>query len=284
MVVDAHQHFWKIARGDYFWMDDNVAAIRHDILPEDLMPHAKACGIHATIAVQAAPTVAETDFLLELVEGNSLIKGVVGWVDLESGHAAKELKRLSANPLFKGVRPMLQDIEATDWVLQASVLSNLSIAADFGLSFDALIQPRHLQAIDGLARAVPDLRVVIDHCAKPVIAGGSDAGDVWRRNMAHLASHEQIHCKVSGLANEYGAGWSAKTLQPIVDHVISEFGADRIMWGSDWPVLELEGSYADWFDCAQSMMQQLSDQARAAVFGETASRFYRIDGPGRDNQ
>lgn len=280
MVVDAHQHFWKTARGDYFWMDDSVAKIRRDILPEDLMPHAKACGIEATIAVQAAPTVAETDFLLELAEENSLIRGVVGWVDLESGLAAKDLKRLSANPLFKGVRPMLQDIAATDWVLQASVLSNLSIAADLGLSFDALVQPRHLQAIDGLARAVPDLKIVIDHCAKPVISGGADAGDAWRCDMAHLASHEQIHCKVSGLANEYGTGWAAKTLQPVVDHVVTEFGADRIMWGSDWPVLELEGSYTDWFGCAQSMMQQLSDQERNAVFGETASRFYRINDPG----
>lgn len=280
MVVDAHQHFWKIARGDYFWMDDSVATIRRDILPEDLMPHAKACGIEATIAVQAAPTVAETDFLLELAEENFLIRGVVGWVDLESGLAAKDLKRLSANPLFKGVRPMLQDIAATDWVLQASVLSNLSIAADLGLSFDALVQPRHLQAIDGLARAVPELKIVIDHCAKPVISGGADAGDAWRRDMAHLASHEQIHCKVSGLANEYGTGWAAKTLQPVVDHVVTEFGADRIMWGSDWPVLELEGSYTDWFGCAQSMMQQLSDEERTAVFGKTASRFYRINGPG----
>lgn len=276
MIVDAHQHFWKIDRGDYFWMDDSVAKIRRDILAPDLTPHADACGIGASIAVQAAPTVAETEFLLEIAAAAPIVKGVVGWVNLESGDAASTLKRLATNPAFKGARPMLQDIEDTEWVLRPSVMANLAIVADLGLSFDALIQPRHLGVIEGLAAALPDLPIVVDHCAKPVIQGGLDAGETWRRGMSLLAEHDQVFCKISGLANEYGEGWDGQSLQPVVDHVLQAFGPERLMWGSDWPVLELAGSYEHWFACARALTAACSTEEQARIFGGTAAKFYRL--------
>eukprot|EP00903_Cladosiphon_okamuranus_P000997 g995.t1 len=276
MIVDAHQHFWKIDRGDYFWMDDSVAEIRRDILPSDLRPHTEACKVRATIAVQAAPTVAETEFLLQLAGSDALIAGVVGWVDLERERAVDDLRKLAANPLFKGVRPMLQDIADTNWILKPAVLTNLAIVADMGLSLDALITPRHFSAISEVAAAQPDLRIVIDHCAKPVF-DGADPGDSWRDEMTRLASHPQVFCKLSGLANEHGPGWSAERLQPVFDHVISAFGPERVMWGSDWPVLDLAGDYVAWFKTAQTLAEKLSVPEKQLFFSGTAERFYRLE-------
>ncbi|MEP4770884.1 MAG: amidohydrolase family protein [Roseibium sp.] len=276
MIVDAHQHFWKIDRGDYFWMDDSVAEIRRDILPADLLPHANTCGVTASIAVQAAPTVAETEYLLDLAKESNLVQGVVGWVDLENAHVATTLSRLATSPDFKGIRPMLQDIEDTNWILKPNVLANLSIVSNLGLTLDALVQPRHLATINEVATKLPSLKIVIDHCAKPAIAGGKNTGDDWRSDMSRLADHDQIFCKLSGLANEYGNGWSAETLKPVFDHVMETFGANRIMWGSDWPVLELAGTYEDWFSCAQSLASGMTKQDRLMVFGGTACDFYRI--------
>lgn len=276
MIVDAHQHFWKIDRGDYVWMDDSVAAIRKDILPGDLIPHAKACDVQATVAVQAAPSVAETDFLLELSRDYSLIKGVVGWVDLDDSSAIGDLRRLAGNPLFKGIRPMLQDIADPNWILKPAVLAKLAILADMDLTLDALITPRHFHAIAGVAAALPRLKIVIDHCAKPVF-NGTDPGENWRTEMARLASHPQIFCKLSGLANEHGPGWSADRLRPVFAHVLSVFGPDRLMWGSDWPVLDLAGDYANWFETARSLAAGLSQKENLSLFSGTAMRFYKLE-------
>ncbi|WP_198670443.1 amidohydrolase [Oceanicella sp. SM1341] len=275
-MIDAHQHFWQIGRGDYGWMDDSVAAIRRDILPGDLERIAPALGITGTVVVQAAPTVAETEFLLSLARGSSLIRGVVGWADLAGPEPGAEIARLSANPMLKGLRPMLQDIPETGWVLRAEVLRGLALAAEAGLSLDALVQPRHLGVIDTLARRLPGLPIVIDHCAKPVFGPGRPPDADWAAGMARLAAHPQVMCKLSGLANECGPGWGAEALAPVAAHVLDIFGPERVMWGSDWPVLELAGAYPDWLACAQELTAGLTAGARAEVFGGTATRFYRL--------
>ena len=277
MQIDAHQHFWQITRGDYGWMSDEVAAIRRDILPADLAPTLSRHGIDGTVLVQAADTVAETEFMISLATQADFIKGVVGWVDLEDAGAPAVLDRLSAAPVFKGIRPMLQDIDDTHWILQDSVQANLAEVAKRGLRFDALVQPRHLGALLEVAKAHPTLPIVIDHCAKPMIAGGADAGDNWRGDMAALAGQSNVFSKVSGLANEYGDGWFADTLRPVVSHVMHCFGPERIMWGSDWPVLELIGTYDGWRAAAVTLFDRLSDADRAAVMGGTAARFYGLE-------
>ena len=274
MIIDAHQHFWRIARGDYGWMTDQVAPIRRDILPADLEPLARTAGVTGTVLVQAAPTLDETQFLLALADRSPLIRGVVGWIDL-TGDVAAQLSRI-AHPALRGIRPMLQDINDTRWILQDGVIDALRQVAGAGLRLDALITPCHLPVIEELAGRVPSLPIVIDHCAKPVF-DGTDPGPDWRRGIDALAAHPQVFCKLSGLANEFGPGWSADTLRPVFDHVLQAFGPDRLMWGSDWPVLELAGTYADWLQVAQTLCAALSDADRAQVFGQTAIRFYDLD-------
>lgn len=273
VIIDAHQHFWRIDRGDYSWMDDSVAAIRRDILPPDLAPLAATSGISGTIAVQAAPTLAETEFLLALADQTPLVRGVVGWVDL-TGDVPAQLARLS-HPLLKGIRPMLQDIAETDWVLRADVLAGLKAVAAAGLRMDVLITPRHFDVIDTLAHRLPQLPLILDHCAKPTFEN-CDPGSDWRAGIAALAAHPQVSCKLSGLANEFGPGWSAQALRPVFDHVLQHFGPQRLMWGSDWPVLELEGRYPDWLTVAQHLAADLSQDARRSLFADTATRIYTL--------
>lgn len=275
--IDAHQHFWQIARGDYDWMTDEVAAIRHDILPSDLEAHLRQHAIGGTVLVQAAATDAETEFMLGLAKQASFVKGVVGWVDLEEEGLAGTLHRLSQHQVLKGIRPMLQDIEDTDWIVRPHVLKALERVAADGLRFDALIQPRHLDVLAEMATRVPQLPIVIDHCAKPNIAGGADPGNAWRDGMANLAGFPNICCKISGLANEAGLGWSADGLASVVDHILSVFGPTRLMWGSDWPVLNLAGDYAQWRDVSAQLLGDLTADAKAAVFGGTAIEFYGLD-------
>ncbi len=277
MRIDAHQHFWQIARGDYDWMTDEVAMIRRDVLPAELAPALQRHRIDATVVVQAAATVSETEFLIDLAQKAHFIKGVVGWVDLDDPAAPQTLDRLRTNSVFKGVRPMLQDIADTDWILRPRIRANLEELAARGLRLDALVTPRHLPALHDIARALPELPIVIDHCAKPVIKGGVDAGDDWRDGVEALAQEPNVFCKVSGLANECGPGWNATRLRPVVAHVLKHFGAERVMWGSDWPVLDLAGSYDAWHAVAEDLFTPLSDAARSAVWGGTAARFYGLE-------
>jgi L-fuconolactonase len=274
VIIDAHQHFWRISRGDYGWMDDSVEPIRRDILPADLEPLARSGGVIGTLLVQAAPTLAETEFLLDLAAQTSLVRGVVGWIDL-LGDVEAQLAQI-AHPALRGIRPMLQDIGDTGWVLQDQVITGLRKVAAAGLRMDALITPRHLFVIEQLAQAIPELPLVVDHCAKPVFTG-HDPGEDWRRGMTALAAHPQVCCKLSGLANEIGPGWSAETLQPVFEHVAGAFGAERLMWGSDWPVLELAGDYSDWLMTAQQMAGSLSAREREQVFGGSALKFYGLN-------
>jgi len=274
VIIDAHHHFWRISRGDYSWMNDSVASIRHDLLPSDLAPIAHRNGVTGTVLVQAAPTLAETEFMLSLADSTPLVKGVVGWIDL-TADVPEQLARLS-HPALRGVRPMLQDIAEDDWVLRDEVVAGLDTVARAGLRMDALITPRHLQHIAQLARRLPDLPIIVDHCAKPDFDGGVPSDD-WRKGMEALSRHPQISCKLSGLANEYGPGWSADTLAGVFDHVFSCFGPDRLMWGSDWPVLDLAGDYDQWLTTAQSLAAGLSEDECTALFSRTATRVYALD-------
>ncbi|MGI9402811.1 MAG: amidohydrolase family protein [Rhizobiaceae bacterium] len=276
MRIDAHQHFWKIERDDYGWMDDSVAAIRRDFGPADLKPLLERCGLDGSIVVQAAPSIEESRYLLSLADENPAILGVVGWIELGADCGLQDLESFALHPKFKGIRPVLQDIAETDWILGPERLAALQQVAGIGLRFDALIRPRHLDVIVALADAIPTLPIVIDHCAKPVIRQGANAGNEWREGMHRLSEYPQVYCKLSGLANEYGSEWSSTSLEPVASYVLSIFGAERVMWGSDWPVLNLAGNYSDWHRCAEQLAAGLSHSEHADLFGATAARFYGI--------
>ncbi len=267
--VDAHHHVWTLARGDYRWLSPGLPIAR-DYGLDDLRP--LLGDIAATVLVQAADTEAETEFLLEVARGSAgLVQGVVGWTDLAAPGAPERIARLAGDPLLKGLRPMLQDIEDTAWILLPAVQPALAAMARHGVRFDALIKPRHLALVGGIAQRHPDLRVVIDHAAKPDIASGSL--DAWARHMARLARETPWCCKLSGLVTEARADWRVDDLRPCVDHLLATFGPDRLMWGSDWPVVTLASNYRRWRESAATL---LPAGTHDAVFGGTAARFYGL--------
>lgn len=273
MMIDSHQHFWNPARGDYFWMEgEGAAPLRKTIQPRDLRPHLAAAGIERTVLVQAAPTVAETDYMLGIADATDFVAKVVGWVDFESRDDLRQLQRLARHPKFSGVRPMIQDLPDPDWMHRKDVQWAFDALIDLDLTFDALGYPIHLDPFRRLFDRYPALRTVIDHCMKPVIRDGQF--DDWAVKMAAIARNIPVFCKLSGLVTEAKPGWTVDTLKPYAAHVVANFGPARVMWGSDWPVLELNGTYGSWFAAARSVVGE-GDAARR-IFAGTAMEFYRI--------
>jgi L-fuconolactonase len=272
MIIDSHQHFWNPARGDYGWMDSEGAKpLRRSILPEDFEAHRKAHAIDRTVLVQAAPTVNETEYMLGMADTTDFVAKVVGWVDFENRDDLKQLARLARHPKFAGVRPMIQDLPDPRWMHRPDVQWAFDAIIDLDLTFDALGFPIHLDPFRRLFDTYPKMRAVIDHCMKPVIR--ESQFQPWADIMASIAANTPVFCKLSGLATEAQPGWTVETLRPYAAHVIQCFGANRVMWGSDWPVLDLNGSYGAWHDAARA----IAGTDSTAIFGGTAQVFYRID-------
>jgi L-fuconolactonase len=273
MIVDAHQHFWNPARGDYGWLKpDNP--IHRVFLPTDLQPLMAEAGVDATILVQAAPTSDETDYLLGIARDTSWVLGVVGWIDLLAPDATSEVRRRADDPLFLGVRPMLQDLPDSDWILQSALAPALEAIAAAGLVFDALILSRQIAAIAELARRHPRLAIMLDHGAKPRL-GDANAMLAWAREMEKLAAMPNATCKVSGLLTELTPAGTRDDVARAVGVLFDLFGAERLVWGSDWPVLTLAGSYSGWFAQAREAIAAKQESAVAAVMGGNALRLYR---------
>jgi L-fuconolactonase len=274
MRIDAHQHFWRLARGDYGWLNPSLAAIHRDFLPEDLAPFLSASGVERTILVQAAPTAAETEFLLALARTTPFVAGVVGWADLEAPDAPDQIGALAARRGLVGLRPMIQDLPDPDWMLRPALAPAIRALVAAGLRFDALVTPVHLPFLLDFARRYPDLPIVIDHGGKPRIASGEI--EVWGRDIGVLAREANVACKLSGLITEAAPGARVSGLRPYFETLLETFGPARLMWGSDWPVLNLNGDYAGWRAGAEVLLAGLSEDERASVFGGTARAFYGV--------
>jgi L-fuconolactonase len=272
--IDAHQHFWRLARGDYGWLTPDLAPLYRDYEPGDLRPLLEERGISRTVLVQAAPSDAETDFLLELADRHAGIGAVVGWVDLAAAGAPARLAVLAGHERFRGVRPMIQDIDDDVWMLRDALTPAIHALVELGLRFDALVLPRHLGHLAHLLDRHPGLPMVIDHGAKPDIAGGGLAP--WRESMRPLAERPGVYCKLSGLVTEAASGWHVDDLRPYAEVLFELFGADRLMWGSDWPVVNLAGGYGAWWTATQALFAGRSVAERDAVLGGTAATFYGI--------
>jgi L-fuconolactonase len=285
--IDSHQHFWRVARGDYGWLNANapgLAPLVRDFLPQNLIGTLKALGIAQTVLVQAADSEAETDFLLGLADAHDFIAGVVGWVDLSRPESVTTLERWASNTKFKGVRPMLQDLPANDWIARAPHAEVVQAMLRLGLRFDALVKPWHLEPLLRFVTRHPELPVVIDHAAKPQLVQGWQAhwAGTWRRHMASLAAQPQVSCKLSGLLGEsppaasHSVAQGVETLRPVWDLLLQWFGADRLMWGSDWPVLTLVADYARWVEVCDSLIGELPRADQARVWQGNARRFYGL--------
>lgn len=273
MLIDAHVHFWQPGRHACTWPTPALEAIHRDFLPGDWRQEADAVGIDAAIAVQSQPDDRDTDWLLGLARDDKRIAGVVGWVDLAARDAPSRIAALASQPKLCGIRPMLQELADDDWILSPSLTPAIEAMVARGLCFDALVRPRHLPQLLRFAERHPGLPIVIDHAAKPDIARGRM--EPWRRNMAALARRPQAHCKLSGLLTEAGDDWHARDLLPWVDHLLACFGPRRLLWGSDWPVLNLAADYRRWFEQATALAH-LDGEDHAAVFGCNAMRFYGL--------
>ncbi len=284
--LDAHQHYWRVARGDYRWLRADDAAlepIHRDFGPADLAPLRAAHGIGTTVLVQAADSSAETDFLLGLAAHEPSVGAVVGWVDLADEASVATLERWgAAAPALRSLRPMLQDLPEHDWILQAPKPAVLAAMGRLGLRFDALVKPWHLEALLGFVRRHPALPVVIDHAAKPQLREGWSApwAEAWRRGLAALAREPQVLCKFSGLLTEAGPTGSVQegvaALRPVWETLLEHFGPQRLMWGSDWPVLTLAAPYECWVAVSEALIGELPPAQQQAVWRDNAARFYGI--------
>jgi len=275
--VDAHQHFWHVARRDYAWLTaQDYPQLYRDFEPQDLAPLLDQCGIEKTILVQGAQTEDETAFLLAMAATTEFVAGVVGWTDLLATDAAARVARMAAQPKLVGLRPMLEMIEDDDWMLDTKLTAGLHAMAACGLTFDALIRPRHLPRLKRFLERYPDLPVVIDHAAKPDIAGREI--DAWARDMREVAANSDACVKLSGMATEAEPDWDRNSLEPYVEVLFEGFGAERIMWGSDWPVLNVAGDYAGWRRTSDELAAALTAPEREWIFGRTAATFYGIPG------
>lgn len=270
-MIDAHQHFWLLSDHAGQWPPPGLAAIYRDFGPEDLQPALASSGVTGTVLVQSLPTLADTRYLLDLADRHASILGVVGWVDLKAAEAAAVISDLARHPKLKALRPMLQDIPDPNWIDDPALDPAIDAMLSNGLCFDALVTPRHLSALRAFAQRHADLSIVIDHGAKPDIAQG--LFQTWCEDMEALSSLGNVRVKLSGLLTEAGDRSDLPALRPYVETLIGLFGFDRLLWGSDWPVLLLAGSYQSWLSMCLELVPE-SEQAK--VFGSNARTFYRL--------
>ncbi|GJI94008.1 amidohydrolase [Duganella caerulea] len=275
MRIDAHQHFWQLAARQGAWPPPELAPIYRDFHPADLTALLAENGVAATVLVQSMPNEADTRYMLDLADRHSFIGAVVGWADLKAADAPEHIAALAAHPKLRGLRPMLQDLDDDRWIDDPALAPAVDAMLRHGLRLDALVLPRHLPALLAFARRHPELPIVIDHAAKPAMDGAPHAQ--WRDDMSKLAALPQVECKLSGMVTEAGAEWTVDQLRPYAQHVLQAFGPERVMWGSDWPVLTLAADYPAWLAASEALLAHLNEAQRAAVFGLNAHRFYQID-------
>jgi L-fuconolactonase len=276
MKIDGHQHFWKVNRGDYHWMSPTVPVLHRDYLPDDLTPHLTKHRIARTILVQAAQTVAESNYLLELAAKHSFIAGVIGWLDLESPDFPRQFELYRNNPRFIGLRPMLQDISDPAWIVRPQVLKALKLVAENDFPFEFLTYTRHLPYVLQALESVGPLRAVIDHISKPEIR--ERKLEPWKQFMSQAGRHEALYCKLSGMITEADpVHWSTEDLRPYIEHAVDSFGWDRVIFGSDWPVCLLAGSYDQVIQALIEVLRpRMDEEAERKLFGINAARFYKL--------
>jgi L-fuconolactonase len=273
-VIDAHQHFWRIGQHAQLWPGPDLPTIYRDFTPGDIQGYYQSAGICGTVLIQSQPNEQDTDWLLELAATTPLVLGLVGWVDFHSPDAPHRIAALAGRPKMRGLRPMLQDLTRDDWILDSAVEPAVEAMISAELSFDALIRPRHLRILRQFAARWPKLRIVIDHGAKPPIASG--LLEPWQTDLARVAELPNVFCKLSGLATEAARGQGPEVLERFTTPMIEAFGPERLMWGSDWPVVNLASDVQRWLALSLALLAAAGPAAVDAVFRGNATRFYRL--------
>ena len=276
MRWDAHQHFWQYDPVEYGWINDKMGILKRDFLPRDLEPLLSAEGFDGSIAVQARQSLEETRWLLELAEQNTIIKGVVGWVDLCSPALDAQLEEFGRNPRLVGLRHVVQDEPDDEFMLRPDFRRGIARLGDYGLKYDVLIYPKHLPSALKLVREFSDQQFVLDHIAKPLIADG--VLEPWKSNIRELATCDNITCKLSGMVTEARwQQWHADDFRAYLDTVLEAFGPQRLMIGSDWPVCTLSASYSSTMGLVKNYIAHLSAKEQGAILGGNCAAFYEVD-------
>ena len=282
--IDSHCHVWELSRNDYDWMDVNDPAltpIAKDFSIKDYMEASAYYTAEKIVLVQAAATEAETEYLLSIADKTPLVSAVVGWVDLTSENALNSIENFRQNKKFRGIRPMLQDIEDTNWLIDKPDQNLWQTLAKNNLSFDALVKPWHLDMITKFCAEHDYMDIVIDHAAKPQWPDESFDLDQYMNYMAEIAANSRAYCKISGLLTELSQSQNLNAEQyiaPVVNHLIECFGSNRLMWGSDWPVVNLVSDYSSWYEMSKQLFSSLSETDQQNIFRNTAENFYRLGG------
>ncbi|OPH51920.1 hypothetical protein BC351_34475 [Paenibacillus ferrarius] len=277
MIIDAHQHFWNLEKVAYPWLDPSYGSICRSFEADELEPLIRKAGINKTVIVQAMNSYEDTEYMLKVAVEREWVGAVVGWVPLNIPEvAAKKLQAYAANSYFKGVRHLIHEEKDPDWVIRDSVIEGLKILSSFGLTFDIVgVFPNHLKHIPYLAEQIPDLRMVIDHFAKPPIK--EKQMGAWADQFAAAAQYPNVYAKVSGLNTAADwLTWNSEDLRPYIDYALTHFGADRLMFGSDWPVANLAGDFEKVWEQSNQAIADYSEHERAAILGGTAAKFYGI--------
>lgn len=278
MIIDSHQHYWQLDLPfDYQWLTEpQHAPINRNYLPADLAPHLQAAGVDYSVFVQTQHNIEETKWALSLAEENDFLVGVVGWVNLAASHCEADLVKLKEHSKFVGIRHITQDEPDDNFIIRPEILAGLKILETHAVPFDLLFFAKHLKHTPTVAAHVPDLPLVIDHLSKPSIKDQNF--DEWAADIAAAARHENVFCKLSGMITEADwQHWTPDDLRRYVETTIEAFGTKRCMFGSDWPVCELAGTYQDVFDVLGKIVAGLSDDEKDDIFCQTAKKFYNLN-------
>ncbi|WP_140938237.1 amidohydrolase family protein [Sphingobacterium lumbrici] len=275
MRIDSHQHFWIYDKVKDSWITDDMAVIQRDFLPNDLSSILKESKMDGTVAVQASQNAAETQFLVDLSKVYALIKGVVGWVDLQADNIDEQLQEYTKEPVIKGFRHIIQAEEDPDFILREAFQRGIKALTKYDYTYDLLIGPHHFRSTLACVAANPEQRFVLDHIAKPDIKNRGTQG--WFEFITELADYKNVSCKISGLATEADwKNWKVDDFAPYIAHTISAFGTERIMFGSDWPVMLLAASYTQGIEIVNKHITSLTEMELNAFWGGNAAKFYNL--------
>ena len=268
-------HFWTLSLEPYYtWMSPKLGVLYRDYKPLDAYPLMQAAGVEGCVLVSAAASLKETGYLLGMAEATDFIRGVVAWIDMLAPDAVQELTAWARFKKLKGIRPYLQDIPQDDWILQDALDPVLQATRELGLTFDILIYPKHLPHVLKFIERHPTLPVIIDHMAKPIIR--NNEFESWRKGIEPFRDIKHVHCKISGIVTEDGPDWTSERLKPYLDVVLDVFGPDRLVWGSDWPVVNLVANYSRWVEAVANALAGLDPAAQQNVWADNAIRFYKL--------
>jgi len=276
MKIDSHQHYWHFNTADYGWMGENMSVIKRDFLPTDLLPELKSIDFDGSVAVQARQSLEETNWLLQLADEHPHIKGVVGWLDLQSEQAEEQIAAFAKHHKAVGVRHVIHDEEDLDFMLRPAFIRGVQLLEKYDLVYDILIFPTHLANTIEFVKQFSDKQIfVVDHIAKPLIKDGIVSP--WKEDIVALAKFPNVYCKVSGMVTEADWNtWKPENIRPYLDVIMDAFGPERILIGSDWPVCLVAGKYSEVMQVVTDYISTFTEKEQALMLGENAAKAYRI--------